>query len=94
MGDGVLEPWQDVRSLRDVFFRQEAVHLIAEPDFDAAVPQPANAHVDFTPVDALKLQGEIHRYDCPSPEPQPQKEKFSPRGAYFVNIKIRPAALA
>ena len=64
MRNGLLQPGQDSRGVAERFFRQEAVDFVAQAHLDAAVPQPADAEVDFAVVDLLQFNGEIHTNDC------------------------------
>jgi hypothetical protein len=45
--NGLLEPRRDSLYRREGFFRQKAVHFIAQAHLDTAVPKPANPDVDF-----------------------------------------------
>jgi hypothetical protein len=55
--NGLLQPGQDSRGVAERFFRQEAVDFVAQADLDAAVPQPADADVDFAVGDPLHFRG-------------------------------------
>ena len=53
MRDCLLEPRKGtLHSLHDLL-RYEAANLIAKTQYDATVPHPANADVDFAIVDSL-----------------------------------------
>lgn len=60
MRNGLLKPGNDFINRSHVPFRQIAVHIVAKPDLNSAIPEPTNSHIDFAVVDFLKLGGEVH----------------------------------
>jgi hypothetical protein len=56
---GFLQPRQNVRDCPNDLLCQKSVHFVAQPNIDAAIPQPADLDVDFAIVDGLKLGGEV-----------------------------------
>src|SRR5689334_7261492 len=59
VSDRFLKPGDDVGHARDRLLCQKAVHLVAESQFDSAVPEPADPGVDFAVVNFLKLDFEV-----------------------------------
>ena len=59
MRDRFLYPRDDFIDGWYVTLGQVAVHLVAQPYIDTAVPKPANLHVDLAVVDILKLDGQV-----------------------------------
>jgi hypothetical protein len=55
--DGFLEPWENLGSGRQDFFRQVAVHLVTQPHFDTAIPKPSDLDINFAVVNLLKFDG-------------------------------------
>ncbi len=61
MRNRLLQPRNNLGNRANGLFREITVHVIPEPDLDAAVPEPANSYVDLAAADLLKLDGEIGR---------------------------------
>jgi hypothetical protein len=59
MRDSFLYPRDDFIDGSHVILGQVAVHLVAQPYIDTAVPKPANLHVDFAVVDLLQFDGQV-----------------------------------
>ena len=77
MGDDLLQPRHNICHAGHSFFREEAVHFIAQAHFDSAVPKPANSDIDFAVVYSLKLGGQFHERPFPIYRP-PTPGKYAP----------------
>jgi hypothetical protein len=59
MGDGFLKPRDNLGYRFYALFCQVAVHFVAQPDINAAVPKPSDLDVNFDVIDLLKLNSQI-----------------------------------
>jgi hypothetical protein len=62
MRDGFLKPRDDIGGGSQALFRQVAAHFVAKPHLNAAVPKPADLDINFTLVNLLKFDCQIHGY--------------------------------
>ena len=60
MRDSLLQPRNNFINGSHALFSQIAVHFVAKPDLESAIPEPANSHVDFAVVDFLQFAGKFH----------------------------------
>ena len=54
--DGLLQPGPDSRGAGERFFRHEADDFVTQAHVDAAVPEPADTHVDLAVVDLFAVR--------------------------------------